>query len=408
MGNEDVSLTFDPNSFLQGLKKITDAMNGFEKTTKTKGEQVNKSTGNMSSFMVAKGMLMANMIMAAFHKAFNFIKTGLPELSRVSSIAGGIFQRNFLWPLRKEIAPYLQKILDWTRDHRAMFVRWGGILVNVFRSVMAVGKGAIGLLKAMFEPIGKMLKRVFGGVAKDITEVFNILLFKMTAIFLFISVVFKPLFETFGKIIARMVQLMASFWEGFKNGISGIAEPLTDVINMLVQLADALGLTSDEAGLMTSAFKILGDFLGTTLYSVIMLIAEGLDFIVNTIRGATAAIKMMYAEWNGDAVEAKRINDEFEKQQEAFEKRSAERWEKAKAKWGGFVDRTKAEFSANPETSSKQINNSTNVKVDNMNIVIDKNTNPEKAGKEFMEGVKKGSGVQKQLKDERVSTGGYK
>lgn len=405
---EDVQLTFDPSSFINGIKKITEAMNGFEKNTKSKGEQVNKSTGGMSSFMVAKGMIMANLLMGAFNKVFNFIKSGLPEIGRAWSIASGIIQRNLLWPLRKELAPMLQKMLDWVRDHRAMFVRWGGTLVNIFRVITAVVKGFIAMFKAMFEPIAKKLQEVFGGVAGGISDVFNILLFRLTAIIMYLQVAFMPLMQKVGDTIAWWIGALQNFFDGFMNGVSGIAGPFEDLLNQFYELLEVLGLSNEQTSALYSVFKVLGDFLGTVLYTAVSALAELIDGLVTGIRTISAGVSWAKAKLSGDQSAAQQAKKDMDQIDKDFANRSKKRAEGVAGKWGEFGSRTVAEFSPTSKTSSKQINATSKITIEKMEIKVGPGEDTKKAGSDFVEGMNKKSSqnFKKILMDEQVALGG--
>lgn len=389
MGKEDVELTFNPQSFIEGVKKMTDAMNTFENRTKDTGKGVDKNTNQMSSFMVAKGTIMAHAIMAVFQKVFNFIKTGLPELGKTFSIASDIIQRNLLWPLRKELAPMLQKVLDWTRDHRAMFVRWGGALVNVFRAIGAIVQGFFKMISAVISPVAEKLKSMFGGVAGGIGDVFNIVLFKITAVIMFLQVAFMPIFKKIGDTLAWAIGLVESFFEGFSNGISGITGPFMDLLNQFQSLLDLLTLSDGQSDTLYQSFKVLGDFVGTVLYSAISGLAQIIDGLVNSVKNVVDGIAWAKAKLTGTAAEADAIQARMDQRNKEFSERSAKRAEGLKNKWSDFDGRTVAEFHPTSKTSAKQINASSKVTVEKIEIKVDKGTDPIKAGEGFIEGMNK-------------------
>lgn len=386
---DDVELTFNPTSFINGINKITDAMNAFENKTKEKGEKVNKTTEGMSSFMVAKGMIIANMMMGIFNKVFNFIKTGLPEIGRAMSIASGIIQRNLLWPLRKEMAPMLQKMLDWVRDHRAMFVRWGGTLVNIFRAIVSNIKGLINLVSALVSPIAEKLKSLFGNVAGGISDVFNIVLFKVTAVIMFLQVAFTPIFTKIGDLTAWTIGLVSEFFQGFSDGISGITGPFMDLLNQFQSLLDLLTLSDGQSDSLYQSFKVLGDFVGTVLYSAVSGLAQIIDGLVNSVKNVVDGISWAKAKLTGTASEAEAIADKMDKRNKEYAERTSKRLEDNKKKWGGFVDRTQATFSPSSSTSSKQINATSKVNIEKMEIKVAQGEDPKKAGESFIEGMNK-------------------
>lgn len=446
---DDVELTFNPASFLGGIKKITDGVNTFSAKATTKfgdvgkivssltnrmpnfgkiklptfkesvnsvkedfsslgkffrnmfksskpsedtekeSKKVKESVNGMSTFMVAKGMIIAQVLMGSFRKAFDFIKNGIPEVGRAMSIAGGIIQRNLFWPLRKELAPMLQKMLDWVRDHREMFVRWGGALVNMFRAITAVVKGFIAMFKALITPVAEKIKTLFGNTANGISEIFNIVLFKISSVVMFLQVAFMPLINSIGETLARMVEFVSSFFSGFADGVAGIAGPFSDLITQLVALDKALSLSDGSAGLLLSTLKVLGDFVGSTLYTIIASAASMVDGMTNSIQKFSNSIRSMKAMASGDYNQVKRIADEQKLLDIQLATRNKQREIDLKNKWGGFVDRTKANFSPNSNTSSKQINATSKVNIEKMEIKVAPGEDPKKAGESFIEGMNK-------------------
>jgi len=388
-GKEDVEFTFSPDSFIKGVQKMNDAMNTFEVKTKDKGEKVNKTTGGMSSFLVAKGMMMANVFMGAFGKAFDFIKNGLPEVGRAMSIASGIIQRNLLWPLRKELAPMLQKMLDWVRDHRAMFVRWGGALVNIFRAITQIVKGAIAMWTTLLKPIADKLKSLFSGTASSISDVFNIVLFKITAVIMFLQVAFMPLLQKVGDFIAWNIEMLSSFFSGFADGISGISGPFSDLLNQFNELLDLLGMSTEQTSVLSNAFGILGDFIGSVLYTAVSAIAQLIDSLVSKIKSIGSGISWLKSKISGDKEAAKKEAEEMMKMYAGEEERAKKRNEEMGNKWSGFGERTVARFSPSSATSSKQVNANQKVNIEKMEIKIAQGEDPKKAGAEFIEGMNK-------------------
>lgn len=387
--NTDVEFTFNPESFLKGVQKMSDAMNGFEVKTKEKGKQVENTHTSISAGMIAKGQILASMFMKVAGSVVNFVKSGVPEIGKTFDIAGDIFKRNLFWPLRKELAPMLQKILDWTRDHRAMFVRWGGALVNVFRAVTTVFKGFYKMFEAMIKPIADKLKSIFGGVAGGISEVFNIVLFKITAVVMFLQVAFMPLFERIGKAIAFAIGLVNSFFQGFSNGISGISKPFGDVIQQFLRLIDLFKLGNNEVNILNGAFKVMGDFVGTSLYTALSALAQVIDTIVFGITKMVQGVTWAKAKISGSAEDVAKINAEMEKTNKEFEERTKQRSEDVNKKWSGMWDRTKATFSPSSVTSSKQVNASQKVNIEKMEIKVSEGQDAKKAGSDFIEGMNK-------------------
>lgn len=405
--NTDVEFTFNPESFLKGVQKMSDAMNGFEVKTKEKGKQVENTHTSISAGMIAKGQILANMFMKLGGSVVNFVKSGVPEIGKTFDIAGDIFKRNLFWPLRKELRPMLQSILDWTRDHRAMFVRWGGALVNVFRAVIQVAKGFYRMFEAMIKPIADKLKSLFGDTAGGISDIFNIVLFKITAVIMFLQAAFMPLFERIGKYIAWCIANVAAFFQGFSDGISGIAGPFSDLLQQFYSLLDLLQMTDGQTNILRGSLKILGDFIGTTLYTAVSGLAQFIDGLVNSVKNVVDGISWAKAKLTGTASEADAIANRMEQRNKEFDERSNKRLNNLKNKWGDFADRSKATFSPSSATSSKNVTANSKVVVEKLEIKVAEGQDTKKAGADFIDGMNKktSQNFKKILLDEQTSMG---
>lgn len=310
---DDVQFTFDTLPFMNGIDKITKGMRAFGgvavsmanaaggalssmlglfiNQTKKTGEEAEKAAkgagSGMTTWAIAKGMMLANIVMGLVKKAFNFIKSGLPELSKTFSIAGDIFQRNFLWPLRKELTPYLQKVLDWARDSRGMFVRWGGYLVNVFRIVKNQVVMIIESIKVFLKGFSEIWEGAFGKTTKTFSDFMNILVFKIAGTLIFLQSLLQPAFEAVGRAIAFLAVGVKEFFSGIATGASDIAAPIADIIQMFTDLVNWIFGSTEAAKGFGIIMRGIGDFLGTTFVNV-------LDAIVISVRTLVDALKMAY------------------------------------------------------------------------------------------------------------------
>jgi len=327
---DDVAFTFDTLPFSNGVEKITKLMQGFgnvvgavankasgllsalmqgagesvakginkiinSREVKQAREALKGGGGGMTTMMMAKGMILANVVMGLVKKVFNTIKQNLPELSRTMSIAGDIFTRNFLWPLRKELMPYLQKILDWTRDHRATFVKWGGMLVNVFRIIKETVIGLINMGKALSGEFLKVWQGVFGKTSKSLSDFLYILMFKIQGTIIFIQALVMPLIESIGRAIGFIAVGVKGLIDGIIQGAGEIVQPLSEIIQMLSQFINELVGGEAEAQGFYQTMKIVGDFIGTTLVAAFDLLAASIRTVIDLVRIAISAFKIMFS-----------------------------------------------------------------------------------------------------------------
>ena len=153
MAADENAFIFDTQNFENGIKKISSEMmnlpktankvangisNAFGKTVKNvkglsgktgnikeKITGLKKSSQSMASTFIGglKSMAIRAGLVALAFKSIQGILNSMPEIGKTFGIAKDIFMKNLLWPLRKFILPYLQRLLDWVRTHRLMFVK---------------------------------------------------------------------------------------------------------------------------------------------------------------------------------------------------------------------------------------------------------------------------------------------
>jgi hypothetical protein len=317
---EDVSLTFDNKMFLKGLEQIS-------KQLETLTTHTEKSADKMS-----KGISMSAMSFIKINAALSMAKMGIskllsniPELGQTFKIAGDIITRNFLWPLRQQLMPYLQKFLNWVRDHRAMFVRWGGVLQSVFNMVVTGIKAAINILKPFYDAAMKFFKGIFGGTADSIDKIVNIMLFKISAVMIYLEAVLRPIMENLAHIMVKIAQSALSFAEGFGEAAIG----MSNTWPMIKGLIEDLKLLSDALFGSGEGWKTMGKIIGYTVIPFldgVLLLLRGIVLALTTVagmggaigslvmgdkKGVTKSLDTVSQAWGGDtsAVTNKKIED---------------------------------------------------------------------------------------------------
>ena len=396
----DATFTFDPSSFLNGIKSIVNAMGQMER----KG---NESSGKIEKAIHANGKAISNVAgqlikkvagIAMAYMGLRAIMSRMPEIGRTWSIAGDIMMRNFLYPLRKEILPYLQKILDWTRDHRIMFVRWGNQLVNIFRIIKNIVSTLIDTLKRMWERLSEGLERIFGKSIKSMEDMVNIMMFKLSALCQFIMILLQPVFDFIIDSFVTMIQWVKAFTDGFVVGMGDITPALTDVYNQFTRLLTTItGLTQNNNTLINS-FKTLGAVLGMTVRPILAGIGQMLDTLITSIEGVVNRVAYFKAWKDGNQSLMNKLDMEQDKLDLEHNQRMKERWggvwdnmkEGGKAVKGIWTDNGVS----NVNTNSSSVNNNTTVNVD---VKVDaKNADSKTVGKDTA------NEVVKKLKDSKA------
>ena len=276
----DYSLTFDSNPFISGVKRITQSLGGIEASSKNMTAKMTEAVSSGMSSMITKvGGL------AAAYVGVRATMSKIPEIGKTFSIVGDIFSRNFLWPLRKELVPVLQNILNWTRDNRARFVEWGSVLVNVFRSLIQIGKAVIDAVKPIFKAFANIINDMLGTTGKSISETINILIFKITVLALFIAEMLGPVFQKVGEWIEDVYQIGKSWIMGFVGAISsdlmptleGLAQSLSEIFRMNEEGSITV---EDLCGIYERLGNVIGSDVVVALESVVYLI----DVAVTTLK----------------------------------------------------------------------------------------------------------------------------
>lgn len=317
----------------------------------------------------------------------------MPEIGRTFSIAGNIIGKNLLWPLRKQLLPLLQKLLDWVRDHRAAFVRWGTYLVNIFKIIKNIVSGFIDILNKMWERLSSNIERIFGKTTKSMSEIINIMLFKVSAMASFILMTLEPVFEMIVDAWSRALENSKAFFSGFIDGFGEVGPILEDLGNMLMRVADLLGLTSGATSEWSETFYKLGNFLGGAFKATLLIIASAIDNMVLGFKMIGSGYEMLKSK----IFDSKSEYEKVKKREMASLSQDASGLRERSAIRDKQFETAKQSM-ANSFNSNSQTNN-TNLNVEPITINVTEGS-AIKAGEDF------GKGLQNKLIDQDVLSGG--
>lgn len=313
---------FDVEPFLNGMRKIEKSMNSIEDNTKKFGKTMTDSIGKA----ITGGIMKVSMLIASF-KAAKAVLNDMPEVGQAFGIAKDIFMKNFTWPLRQQVMPLLQKMLDWTRDHRAMFVKWGEAVGNIFRTVVVVAKELWTVFKQLIDVVGNSFQKAFNTNFHSFDEFINVLSFKISAVVIYLGMLakslvtdFKPAFDwiiDMGKTIIDFFVSLAKSWgtandqgksfftivdklkttfellanfvgnavkglsEGFLPAVKDAMTPIDNFVNSINELLKGLGFGDSDG--IRGAFKAIGGILGTAFVGALSTVATSLDVIVSSL-----------------------------------------------------------------------------------------------------------------------------
>lgn len=303
MPEDDLAFTFDTSFFEKGIDKVMKGFSNMEDRAHTVAKGVSRGLTNVA---VKLGIVVAG---------FKSIKTALfdmPEVGQAFGIAKDVFLKNLLFPLRKEIIPLLQKMLDWVRDSRVRFVKWGNTLANIFRSVVSGVKNAISFIKRISEEATVFTERIFGQRMRSIEDIFNIVTFKLATVIEFIGVLVgdigtmfsnlirnldgigTPLGEIivnistlFGDVLRFIVSMTDSFLLGFVPAIKEAMTPIKNISDSLLDIFNSIFGSDEKISTWKGIFEGIGTVVGDTLVASFNFI----DGVLNKLNETLDRIK---------------------------------------------------------------------------------------------------------------------
>lgn len=326
----DVGFDFDPEPFKRGIDECERSVTGFEKHTQGAAAGIEKAM----FWAMAKVQALGAAIKGLGNFIVGVVRQNIPELGQTFGIVKEIFFKNLFWPLRNQLTPVLQSILNWARDNRARFVEWGATLVNVFTAAWGIAKQLFTTLKALWDQtMAPLLKGFFKG---GITDTINLMLAKIAVLGQFVSdlfielfkpggslansvgnllsmvkdtfewfgkllspnkqgdsilTVFKTIFETVGRLFEFITGIGADFLGGFLSKLAEMATPLQGFADAINKVFGIL-LSDKNVGAMRSFFRWLGEITGGALMTSLQIlsglltgIAAAIEKIANVMQG---------------------------------------------------------------------------------------------------------------------------
>lgn len=286
--NENI-FTFDTRPFTDGIKKVSEGITS-----------VQRKAGDMAKG-ISSGVVSAVKKIGTMVLAFKGVKAmidQMPEIGQAFKIAKDVIMKNLLFPLRQAIFPLLQRFLNWVRDNRAMFVKWGQTLANIFQSVVSGVKMVIDLGKKLAWAFQGFIEKTFGIQIKSFNDLLNIITFKLAVTIEFLKALFSEIgkqfskitedgnsFQSilsgivglFGDIASFAIEIGKSFWEGFGKRIGGIKDALQGVVDAFKKLIENI-FTSDER---LKDWKAVFEFLGNVAGTVLTIAFENMAFAID-------------------------------------------------------------------------------------------------------------------------------
>ena len=402
----DVEMTFNPDPFIKAIEmmgetlgQFTTEMKEFARKTqeffKKSDNEAEKGSGQIQKKTKETGGLLSETFsslitklggLGAAYLSVRGIMSGIPEIGKTFSIAGEIFQKNFLWPLRKELMPYLQKFLDWVRDNRAMFVRWGQVLANIFRGIVTIVKGAIDLVRPIIKAVQTVLEKIFGNTAKNISDILNILIFRIVVVAQFLIITLQPVFDFIGKAVVAVSEAFGNLFEGVMSGldeamggtdgfITLMKDLWTSIQELWQSIKDIFG--AEDWGTFMEVLKTIGWIIGSVIGGAIKKVIQTITAFIKLVTGLVQFLS---------SGSTKGFDKAFDYIGKIAEEDPITKLHRQKQQQQGLDESGQPLVKPNALTSGKTFNANQKVNIEKMEIVVPKGEE-EKSGKKFVKGM---------------------
>lgn len=248
MADADVRFGFDTSPFRRAMRTVAGGM----------GRLARLGTGVFG--LIGKAVTSTTGKLALLGGAFLSVRAllkGVPEIGQAFSIAGDIFRRNFFEPIRRALLPLLQQLLDWVRDNRARFVRWGQAVVSAFQTVIIIARKVFEVLQRIGGQIIQNMRNMMGIQSGDFADFINLLTVKVVALVLFM-----------GRLIGR-------FFDQIQPGLAllgSIGDRIRDIVGQLL-----MGVTGAED--IGGAFEILASAAAEVFNTLTQVVDSILAFV---------------------------------------------------------------------------------------------------------------------------------
>lgn len=348
--NDEALFSFNIDPLLDGIGKVGAGFDRMQSSAKALGQSVSKSLGSAVNGLILK----IGALFAAF-KSVGAVLREMPEVGEAFGVAKDVFLKNLLWPLRQQVMPMLQSMLDWVRDNRAQFVKWGVTVANVFRAGAVAARTLWDVFKGLAVTMGDTFQRAFKTNFKTFDEFVNVLSFKVSAVIVYMGLLAKqtvselrPAFDwvvgvasdvigffvdlasawasanssgdslwtvmdSLGSALSKVGTFVASAVKGFREGlvpaVSEVMTPIGSLFDSLDRILNVLGVGDDQG--VRGAFKKLGSFLGTTFQVILSTIAGIADGLAGSLEAIKAAAEAVGSLFKGDLSGASKAGRAF-------------------------------------------------------------------------------------------------
>jgi hypothetical protein len=333
--DDDVGFSFDPEPFKSGLKEVTSGLDRLEKTTANVGAKMSGAVFKAVAAVKVAGAMVKGFI--------STVREQVPEIGMAFGIAKEIALKNFLWPLRQALAPFLQKMLDWVRDHRVLFVKWGQVVANAFTVVMGIAKNLWGVFKSLFDVLWTVIKRFVGGGGFD--NAITLFLGKVAIAGEFIKGIFDNIVHNkdfldfvngLADLIKGALDLVLGILKAFGKGVaeSSLMDAMTPINGIVSALNGLFKSLNDlmKVGGGDGFFTWIGRNFGNSIQQSLLTVAYAIEIVVDALQWLIEAIKSVTALAAGKSLE------DIGESMKALAGQQAARWKPLLVSQGGVIN----------------------------------------------------------------------
>lgn len=291
--DEDIEFSFNPKPFEKAMKQMAESYETFTNTLQKETKQTAKESVVKTKEM-GLGFLRLSGFISVAQTAISGIRNVLnkiPEIGIVMKRAGDIIQRNLLWPLRLQLLPMLQKVLDWVKNNRTLFVKWGSVIVNVFKTIKVAFAAAWRIAKNFVDGFKGIFTELFDLTGKRIFDMVNLVIFKITALLIIVEGKLAPIAKAFGKLFGTIVKDIKAFADGFVDGFSRMAEEMgimEDIKSIIGEFSEFFGRLAPLLEKLNPLFRVFGDIIGTYVAVRLKLLIKPIELILGLVNDLIA------------------------------------------------------------------------------------------------------------------------
>lgn len=285
-------------TFTESINKMKDDFYAFSKTMVTK---MGAAMGQIASTIKDRGK-----------SAFDSLMGSMPEINEAFSVMKDTIINNIAQPLRKLIFPILAKIVNFVRDNRATFVKFGSAIANGFRVIFYA-------IKTLFDVVSNVMKKVFGAftfsvksIGNKLVDFLNLVALKIAFIITFIGILIEPVLEGIARLLKWVFEEIAMpVIMKFSDAVKFLAAVFDDPIKAIkefdttTQMLAAGGLTLLGAGMLylakTAIAAMIPAFISATTAAIgfaAALWANPLTWIVGGVMLLVGGIVLLIKNWD--------------------------------------------------------------------------------------------------------------